>query len=381
MKAVCQGNRVNEGPQRPHPQKSHGTTGRIPEGNSLTEVRSDPLVRGTLGEDPPREGEEGTRNPKGDQAWELRTRGQRPARRIPSAAPVLLDLVRTTRPKQWVKNAFVLAPVVFAHNLFEEKVLLRAVLAFATFSVLSGAVYTLNDLVDVDDDRKHPTKRDRPIASGKVPPRIAKVFAAVLVVVALGAAWRIGHPVAGAAAAYLALNLAYSLRLKQVAYLDVVCIAVFFVLRVVAGCYAVSTWSHPVRPSLYLLACTAFLSLFQGFGKRYHELSVNAAKARGALRAYSPRVLRATLGVTAVSTVVVYLGWTLDPPIQLAFARGYLWVTTPLVMVGIGRFVWLLGSSHGESPTDAMLKDVTFVLIVVSWVAVVVTIIYRLRPA
>ncbi len=293
---------------------------------------------------------------------------------------VLIDLIKTMRPRQWVKNLFVLAPVVFARNLFEEKVLFRAVLAFVAFSMLAGAIYTVNDLVDVEDDRRHPTKRNRPIASGRVPEGVAKAWAALLVVTALaGAAW-LDLRVGAAALAYLALNLAYSLRLKQIAYLDVVCIALGFVLRVVAGSYAVSTVSHPVRPSLYLLACTAFLALFQGFGKRHHELSVNSARARESLRAYSPAVLRPTLWVTGLATVLVYLAWTLDPPAQLALARSYLWITTPLVMAGIARFVYLLGSTHGESPTDAMLRDVTFVLTVILWVVVVVTIIYRLRP-
>lgn len=132
---------------------------------------------------------------------------------------------------------------------------------------------------------------------------------------------------------------------------------------------------------MYLLACTAFLALFLGFGKRYHELKVNAAKARSSLKAYSPTVLRNTLWVTAALTVTVYLAWTLDPPEFLVFARKYLWCTSPFVLVGIGRFAWLLESDHGDSPTDAMLRDVTFVVNVMVWAIVVIAIIYRLHPA
>ncbi|MBL8603684.1 MAG: UbiA prenyltransferase family protein [Myxococcales bacterium] len=292
----------------------------------------------------------------------------------------LAGIIKTMRPKQWVKNLFVLAPVVFAKNLFHEPILLRAAAAFAGFSVLAGAVYTINDLADADDDRRHPTKRYRPIASGEVPPGVAKVAAVVMVVSALGGTlwldWRVGVT----ALAYLVLNLAYSFKLKQIAYLDVGCIALGFVFRVVAGCYAVSTPSQPIRPSLLLLLCTAFLSLFLGFGKRYHELSVNAAKARDALRFYSLPMLRGALWVTALATVGVYLAWTLDPPEIFRFARDYLWVTTPFVLFGIGRFVRLLGSKHGESPTDAMLKDVPFVLTIITWGILVVSILYRLRP-
>lgn len=294
---------------------------------------------------------------------------------------MLLGILKTLRPRQWVKNLFVLAPLVFAHSLFHEKVLWRALAAFVAFSMLAGAVYTINDLADVEDDRNHPTKRARPIAAGLVPEGVARAVALSLVLGALGGALRLGVEVFLVAGSYLALNLGYSFKLKQFAYLDVVCIASGFVLRVVAGCYAVSTVEHPVRPSLYLLGCTAFLALFLGFGKRYHELRVNAAKARTSLHAYTHGHLRATLWGTALATVAVYLAWTLDPPVQLLFAREYLWTTTPLVLLGIGRFVWLLQSGGGESPTDAMLKDSTFVVTVIAWSLVMVTMIYRLRPS
>jgi decaprenyl-phosphate phosphoribosyltransferase len=284
------------------------------------------------------------------------------------------------RPKQWVKNLFVLAPVVFAKNLFHEPVLLRALAASAAFSMLSGAIYTINDLVDVEDDRRHPTKRLRPVASGDVPVGAARVAAGVLIALALAGSFAIGPAVGVAALSYLALNLAYSLRLKQVAYLDVACIAAGFVLRVVAGSYAVSTVAHPVRPSLYLLLSTGFLALFLGFGKRAHELEVNEARARSSLRAYKPRTLRAVLWAFALLTVAVYLAWTLDPPPQLVFARRYLWITTSLVLVAMSRFVKLLRSPDGESPTDAMLRDVPFVVTVLGWAVLVVTIVYQLRP-
>ncbi len=297
-----------------------------------------------------------------------------------AAALILLGLIKSLRPKQWVKNLFVLAPVVFAKDLFHESVLLRALAAVAAFSMLSGAVYTINDLVDVEDDRRHPTKRLRPIASGEVPESVAKVASLVLVVAAIAGAFAIDLGVGGAALAYVTLNLAYSLRLKQVAYLDVVCIAAGFVLRVVAGSYAVSTAAHPVTPSRYLLLSTAFLSLFQGFGKRSHELSVNESRARSALRSYHPDALRALLWTFALLTVGVYLAWTLDPPAQLVPAKKYLWVTTSLVLVAMTRFVKLLRSKDGESPTDAMLRDVPFVLTVLGWAILVVTIIYQLRP-
>lgn len=254
-------------------------------------------------------------------------------------------------------------------------------MAFAAFSMLAGAVYTINDLVDVDEDRQHPTKKLRPIASGEVPESTAKFSAVVLVTLALTGAfvtdWRVGLVALG----YLAQNLAYSLRLKKIAYLDVGIIALGFVLRVLAGCYAASSPVQAVKPSVYLLGCTAFLALFLGFGKRYHELRVNQARSRSSLMAYDPKPLRNTLWLTAIATVAIYLAWTLNPPEALAFGKDYLWLTTPLVLLGIGRFVFLLTSTEGESPTDAMLRDVPFVVTVIGWAALVVTIIYQLRPA
>ncbi len=287
------------------------------------------------------------------------------------------------RPKQWVKNLFVLAPVVFAKHLFQEGVLYRALAAFMVFSVLAGAIYTINDIVDVEDDRSHPTKRKRPIASGEVPLPVAKGAAVALVTTALAGAVWLDLRVAAAALVYLLKDLAYSLRpfrFKQIAYLDVVLIAAGFVLRVVAGSYAVSTPTHPVTPSHYLLGCTAFLALFLGFGKRYHELRVNAAKSRDALKAYRPDLLRHLLWATSIGTVGVYLAWTLDPPPQLAYTSHYLWTTTPFVLFAMFRFVRLLDSEGGESPTDAMLRDVPFVLTLIAWSALMLTLVYRLRP-
>lgn len=297
---------------------------------------------------------------------------------------MLVGMIKTARPKQWVKNLFVLAPVVFAKDLFHGDVLLRALGAFTAFSLLAGAIYTINDLVDVEDDRQHPTKKHRPIAAGIVPEGAAKGMAAVLIAVALGVAAALDPKVALVALAYLLKDLAYSLRplrLKDVAYVDVGLIALGFVFRVTAGSFAVSTSDHPVRPSGYLILCTAFLALFLGFGKRWHELMTNSSKAREVLERYGRRTLGLTLWATGLATIAVYLAWTLDPPQPLIFAKKYLWTTTPLVLLAMTRFVKLLNSQEGESPTDAMLRDVPFVVTVLAWALLMVTMIYELRPA
>lgn len=304
-------------------------------------------------------------------------------------------LIKMIRPHQWVKNLFVLAPIVFAKDLVSTnattgdkmlnlRVTGQALLATFVFCLVAGAVYTINDLVDVEADRIHPVKRERPIASGVVPENIAKIFAALVVVSALAIAftrfadWRFG----AVAAAYFVGNLAYSFKLKKVAYLDVGLIAFFFVLRVWAGGVATG-----VNVSYYMFACTALLALYLGFGKRRHELELeHAGKQRKALEAYNKRSLDVALLATGLGAAAAYFAYTLDPDTQSFFQTSYLWLTAPFTVFGIMRFLQLVSGRAGrglkaESPTQEMLRDVPFVLNLVVWAIVVIAIVYRLRPA
>jgi 4-hydroxybenzoate polyprenyltransferase len=258
----------------------------------------------------------------------------------------------------------------------------RALAATGVFCLLAGAVYTINDLVDVDADRIHPIKRERPIASGLVPERVARVMAIVLVAVSLAAAYGISPLLALVALIYFAENLAYSFKLKKVAFLDVGLIAFGFVLRVWAGGIATT-----VHVSGYMLACTALLALYLGFGKRRHELALeNAGKQRAALEAYTPQSLNVALAVTGTATAVTYVAYTLDPVTRAFFNSDHLWLTAPFTLYGIVRFLLLVSGRAGrglraESPTQEMLRDVPFVLNLVLWVATVVVIVYKLRPS
>lgn len=301
-------------------------------------------------------------------------------------------LIKTIRPHQWVKNLFVMAPMFFHKDLFGTtsngdptlnlKVAGEAILATAVFCLLAGAVYTINDLVDVEADRVHPVKRLRPIASGAVPERLAKIFASVLVVVSLGVgALSLNWAFAAVAMLYFVENIAYSFKLKKIAFLDVGLIAFGFVLRVVAGGLATDT-----KVSWYMLACTALLALFLGFGKRRHELEgEHAGKQRAALEAYSKRSLSAALAVTGIATAVTYFAYTLDRDTEAFFESDKLWLTVPFTAFGIVRFLFLVSGRAGrgrkaESPTQEMLSDVPFVLNLMLWVVAVVAIVYRLRP-
>lgn len=307
----------------------------------------------------------------------------------PQGSPLwrVRGMIRTLRPHQWVKNLFVLAPVVFARELTRPSFILSAAMAFGIFCLLSGAVYTLNDIVDAPADRVHPVKKKRPIASGRVPVGAAKVMAVVLVLASLGAALALslrnmrfeglaGLSFFAVAALYFGQNVAYSFRLKKIPYVDVGCIALGFVLRVLAGGYATRT---PV--SGYMIASTALLALFLGFGKRRHEIgSVNAGKQREALEGYSPRALSIALALTGIGSVCIYLAYTFAPEAQRFFKADWLWVTTLHPLFGVIRFLQLVVSrSKAESPTQEMLRDVPFVLNVVVWALEVLALVYNVR--
>ncbi len=322
---------------------------------------------------------------------QARTTSEPPSADAPSSSPssgtgadsvakggLIGGLIKTIRPHQWVKNLFVLAPIVFAKNVFNNELLIRALTAVAVFCVLSGAVYTLNDIVDVDADRVHPKKRTRPIASGRVPVQTARVFLAVLVLAAF-CAGALLFPISFLAVAlgYFVLNVAYSLKLKNVPFLDVICIGSGFVLRVMGGGFAIG-----VRPSWYMFACTALLALFLGFGKRRHEVSAeHAGKQRKSLESYTASGLNVALAITGTLTIATYVAYTLDPATRRFFQTDQLWMTTPSVLIGIWRFVQIVrGHTKSESPTQEMLRDGLFVMNLVAWAAVVIVIVYRIRP-
>ena len=315
-----------------------------------------------------------------------------PSQHVKAKRSLIRGLVKTVRPHQWVKNVFVLAPMVFHKDLvsltvhgdpsLNLRVVGTAMLGTIVFCLLAGAVYTINDLVDVEADRIHPVKRNRPIAAGAVPESFAWPFTIALVVAALGlASYSLNWMFAAVAALYFIENIAYSFKLKKVAFLDVGLIAFGFVLRVYAGGLATDT-----HVSWYMLACTALLALFLGFGKRRHELEgEHAGKQRAALEAYSKRSLTVALAITGAATAITYIAYTLDATTQAFFQTSYLWLTAPFVVFGIFRFLMLVSGRAGrgkksESPTQEMLSDVPFVLNLVAWVVVVIASVYRLRP-
>jgi 4-hydroxybenzoate polyprenyltransferase len=292
--------------------------------------------------------------------------------------PVISALLKTLRPRQWVKNLFVAVPLFFALRLLDPDSVMRTAAAVALFSLISGCVYVLNDLVDAPADRRHPQKRHRPIAAGTLPAAAARRFLFGAVPGCLAAGVVLSPTYAAVLGTYFLLNLAYSFRLKNLAYVDVLCIATFFILRVLAGAFAIDVPASP-----WLLVCTFLLATFLGFGKRAHELAsaTDAQAQRAALASYSPGGLRWILHGLALAVVVVYVLYTRSPHTIATFGTEALVWTVPFSVVGILRFIHLATSRHdAESPTEEMLRDVLFMLNLAAWIAVTGVILY-LRPS
>jgi len=287
---------------------------------------------------------------------------------------MLRSILKAVRPHQWVKNLFVAAPLLFAKRIGDVPTDLRAAGAFAAFCLLSSAVYLLNDLVDLEKDRAHPIKRNRPIASGALKPEVARVLAALFAVGALVGALALGWSFAVTAAGYLLLNVAYSLRLKRIAFVDVACISLGFLLRVLAGAFAIG-----VPASRWLLVCTLLLSSLLGFGKRAHELRISGEgghKHREVLGDYDPDVLRVLLVVLGVATTAAYAIYTRTQHTNELFGGGHLVFTVPFAAFGVYRFIRIVNrTDRAESPTDSMLHDPPFVVNLVLYAAVVVAIV------
>ena len=290
-------------------------------------------------------------------------------------------VVRTLRPHQWVKNLFVAAPLVFAKHLLDPAYVVRAAIATLAFCALSGAVYAFNDVRDVEADRAHPTKRHRPIASGALSERAGLILAIALAVAALAVAVAIDLRFAAFAATYLVVNLAYSLGLKQVAFVDVGLIAAGFLLRVLGGAAAID-----VPASRWLLLCTALLAAFLGLGKRAHELAAatrggrDVTATRAALAGYRAPVVKAAMIALAIATTGAYVLYTLDDHTVAFFGTDRLVWTAPFCALGVARFAQLaLARGGDDSPTEAMLRDPPFLLNLAAWAAAVLVIIYGLR--
>ncbi len=278
------------------------------------------------------------------------------------------------RPSHWVKNLVVFAALIFAQVYTDPQKVLLAVIAFIAFCFGTSAVYIINDIFDRENDKKHPVKSKRPIASGKVPIPGAITVSVILLVVSIALSAYANFLTVLALATYIILNLAYSAFLKHVVIIDVMSIAAGFVLRAAAGGFAIEV---PISP--WLLVCTILLALFLGFGKRRHELALlndQAINHRKALADYSTPFLDQMISVVTASTVVAYAFYTLSPEVVEKFDTHWLSATIPFVLYGIFRYLFLIfHRGTGGNPTKLMLTDVPLLLCVLLWLITVLLVI------
>ena len=289
---------------------------------------------------------------------------------------IVASYLRLLRPPQWVKNTFVFAAPVFARRIFEPPVLLRTLVVFAAFCLLSSVVYIVNDLADREEDRLHPRKRLRPIAAGLIAPAPAIVVAVLLLLVSLTLLLYLSPAALLVGLTYLILMLLYSWTLKHRMLIDVITISMGFVLRALAGAVAI-----PVAISPWLITCTFTLCLFLGFSKRRCELAAfadvnQAGLHRPTLLRYSTDLLNHLLSVSAGIAVVTFLLYCMDERTVSSLGTNYLIYTTPLVVYGIFRYAMLVESGQVSGPTDVILSDLPFIATVVSWSALAVVIVY-----
>ena len=274
------------------------------------------------------------------------------------------------RPRQWVKNAFVLVGLIFGHAYLDPSMLQAALSATAAFCLASGAMYAFNDARDAAQDRDHPDKRDRPVARGAVSPGEALALSTVAGVAALSLAAWTGWKVAAIVAAYLALSAAYTLGLKRIPVLDVVAIAAGFMLRLLAGTLGIG-----IAPSNWLLACGFLLTLFLGFAKRRAEiarLAQDAGRHRAVLEDYSIGFLDKAVVLCAVGMIAAYAWYTVAAETALLHGTGSLALTLPWVLSGMARYLYRLRlRGGGGDPTEELLRDPLLAASVAGWLATV----------
>lgn len=290
---------------------------------------------------------------------------------------MLKSIFKLLRPLQWIKNGVVLAGLIFSGQAANPDFQNISLLTLIAFCLLSSSVYTFNDIIDLERDRQHPLKKNRPLAAGKLSVATAGVIGLMLALGGLALAYFIGWSLFIVAIGYLLLNILYTLWLKNIVIIDVMSIAAGFVLRALAGAVAIH-----VAFSDWLLITTFVLALFLGLGKRRHEIMVlesEAASHRKILDKYSPYLLDQLIGVVTASTVITYLFYTLSNEVGEKLHTDYLYITVPFVIYGIFRYLYLVHKEEkGGSPTKLLLADKPLLFDVLLWLATVILILYIL---
>jgi len=291
---------------------------------------------------------------------------------------MIVNLVRLARPKQWIKNFFVFAPLLFSRNIFHLEQLIPAVEAFFIFCLTSSAVYVINDIFDAESDRVHPKKKYRPIASGEISVRTAVIFVVILAAAVILTTYHMRVIFSFFILLYFITNLLYSMKVKSIVLLDVFFISFGFVLRVLGGAAAID-----VVVSSWMALTTIFISLFLAISKRRGELSQivnneNIEKQRKVLKDYSVDFADQLNTIAAAGTIISYALYTLSERTVTMFNTDKLIFTTPFVIYGIFRYMFLMHKKNmGESPTSIVTKDIPLVINVFLWLGVCLLLVYK----
>ncbi len=289
---------------------------------------------------------------------------------------ISVALVKAMRPRQWVKNGVIFAALVFDQQMTPDNMpaILRTAAGFIIFCLLSGIVYIINDIADVEADRQHPEKRNRPIASGRLPVPIARAYAIAAIIVIFPISVLLSPQFAAIALTYLLLNLAYSFKIKHIPLLDVFTIALGFLLRVAAGVVLIEV----ARFSPWLYVVTTLGSLYLGFGKRRAELALLADGAnahRRVLDGYTLPLLDQLITIVSATTIIAYSLYTFSAP-NLP-ENHVMMLTIPFVIYGIFRYLWLIQVKHsGGAPEDVLLSDRPLQVSIILWGLSVLLIFY-----
>lgn len=286
----------------------------------------------------------------------------------------LAGLLRTMRPRQWIKSVIVYAALVFDGKLFVPELFLKTTIMFVAFCLIASSVYIINDLVDMEKDRQHPRKRNRPLASGQLQPAVAIGAAGGLAFLSIAAAFWLSPWAGVILLVYLAQNLAYSFWLKNIVIIDVMVLALGFLLRVLAGVVVVEVQNF----SPWLYVCVTLLALFLGFGKRRHELVLleeEAANHRSSLSEYNLPLLDQIIGMVVTATLVAYTFYSFDATTALAHSKMLL--TVPFVFYMLARYLYLVHVKHlGGAPDELLLEDRPLLINSILWAISVVVLIY-----
>jgi len=301
--------------------------------------------------------------------------GNPPPDQAPGLSRAARLLWKAMRPRHWIKNLFVVAPLFFSGLASDGEKAAAALVTFCLFGAMSSAVYLGNDVADRERDRTHPKKRFRPIASGELPVVTAVSTSAVLVIGSLVAATRLPLGVLGSLVGYGVVNAAYNARLKHVVIADVFCVAVGFVLRVTAGGASIG-----VTPTAWLMVATFLLALLLALAKRRHELVLleeGSTDHRPVLDQYTPALVDELISVVTPVTLVTYLLYTLDAETTARFGTRFLYLTGFFVVFGIFRYLYLVHRREGGGdPVELVLKDAPLTVTVLAWIVAFAVIVY-----